>query len=366
MGQNLKMGEAEMAIRFAIAFAALTLGAPTQGWAAPDETADASTAAGDTTPLFAEDGLLAMELIGPVRAIARSAPRSTKPHPARLTAAGEMHAITLSARGVSRRMPVNCQFPPMMIELAAKPGKDSLFARQSRMKLVTHCRDRDSFEAAVMREYIAYRLYSLVTPQSLKVRLVRVTYRDGSDAVTTRRGFLIEDIDDAARRVGLREISTGTIPPSALDTRAAARFAMFQYMIGNTDFAMLAGPNSGECCHNAKLLASDKDARSGLVPVPYDFDNSGIVNASYALPSEKLPVRTVRQRLYRGFCHLNPLAREEAAKLVALRPDIMREISTSPALDDGSRRQMTNYLDAFFDIASDPETLEQRVISRCR
>ncbi|MHA6332628.1 hypothetical protein ACXYL9_03000 [Qipengyuania sp. CAU 1752] len=354
-----------MAIRFVFAFAALALSGPTQVWAAPDDAADAS-AATETTPLFAEDGLLPIELIGPVRSIARAAPRSTRPYAAKLVAAGESHAIMLSARGVSRRIRVNCDFPPMRIELAAKPAPQSLFARQSRMKLVTHCRDRDSFEAAVMREYIAYRLYSLVTPQALKARLVQVTYRDGSDTVTTRRGFLIEDIDDAARRVGLREISTGTIRPSALDTRAAARFAMFQYMIGNTDFAMLAGPNSGECCHNAKLLASDKNARSGLVPVPYDFDNSGIVNASYAMPSEKLPVRNVRQRLYRGFCHLNPLAREEAAKLVALRPDIMREIATSPALDDGSRRQMSNYLEAFFDIASDPEKLEQRAISRCR
>lgn len=354
-----------MAIRFVVAFTALALPglAPTR--AAPDEAA-AEAAADKTTALFAEEELLPIELNGPVRAIARLAPRSTKPHPARLSAAGESHAITLSARGISRRLRENCQFPPMRIDLVAKPASDSLFARQNRMKLVTHCRDRDQYENAVMREYIAYRLYSLMTPQALKVRLVQVTYREGSDTVTTRRGFLIEDIDDAARRVGLKEVSTGTIAPAALEPRATARYAMFQYMIGNTDFAMVAGPNSGKCCHNSKLLAPDKNARSGLVPVPYDFDNAGIVDASYAMPSEKLPVRNVRQRLYRGFCHLNPLAREEAAKIVALRPAILREIATSPALDAGSRRQMTSYLEAFFDIASDPERLEQRVISRCR
>jgi len=40
--------------------------------------------------------------------------------------------------------------------------------------------------------------------------------------------------------------------------------------------------------------------------MPYDFDMSGVVDAPYALVSaidnEKLPVNSVRQRYYRGFC----------------------------------------------------------------
>ena len=49
----------------------------------------------------------------------------------------------------------------------------------------------------------------------------------------------------------------------------AARFAIFQYMIANLDWAMRAGPAGDTCCHNSRPLTAGP---AHAPPVPYDFD----------------------------------------------------------------------------------------------
>ena len=73
--------------------------------------------------------------------------------------------------------------------------------------------------------------------------------------ITTRYGFFIEDADDVAKRNGQERLrATERISPSQLDPAAAARFAVFQYMISNLDWAMTAAPAGQDCCHNSRLL----------------------------------------------------------------------------------------------------------------
>ena len=75
--------------------------------------------------------------------------------------------------------------------------------------------------------------------------------------------------------------------------------AMFNYFIGNADFSLIAS-TEGSCCHNAKLFQAGED--EPYLPIIYDFDSSGYVNAPYAITPAKLKLRSVKQRLYRGFC----------------------------------------------------------------
>ncbi|MBX7459023.1 hypothetical protein K3152_12255 [Qipengyuania sp. 1NDH17] len=319
--------------------------------------------AGKVTPLFASDTTLEVTLTGPIDRIAKRAERSTEPHPARLEAAGEVHAITLAARGKTRREKKNCQFPPLRVAFPDKPEAQSLFYRNSRIKLVTHCRDNDRFEQAVLREYAAYRLYNRVTPESLRVRLARITYMDDGQKVAERLGFFIEDVDDAARRLGRKEVDVVKVPVAALDQQDAARYALFQYLIGNTDWAMAVGPPGDRCCHNSRLIGDSNGARSGLTPIPYDFDSSGLVNASYAVPNEGIRARSVRQRVYRGLCRFNALVPAEADRLRSLRGELEREIAATPHASSRSRDSMTGYLEGFYkDIAE----LERKVLSGCR
>lgn len=321
---------------------------------------------GAVTPLFAQDEILDVTITGPVRSIARAAERSTEAYPGTLQAAGESHAIELSARGISRRKKENCRFPPLRIAFPDKAGKESLFHRQGSVKLVTHCQDRDKAEQTVLREYAAYRLYNLVTPESLKARLARITYIEDGKTLTTRLGFFIEDADDAARRLGAKEVDTGTIRSSALNREDAARYALFQYMIGNTDWDMAQGPNPAECCHNSKLLGAAKDARSDLTPVPYDFDNSGLVDAPYAVPNAILRIRTVRTRVYRGYCSLNDAVRAQVPAFRDMRTAFEAEIAGLSVAEPSTRSAMASYLSGFYDDIADNAALERNLLRKCR
>lgn len=318
------------------------------------------------TPLFADDAMVELTLVGPIRTIARQAEKSTRPHSATIASGDEKHAITLAARGVSRRKKDNCRFPPLRIAFPDKPGEVSLFHKQDRIKLVTHCNDRDSAEQTMLREYAAYRLYNLVTPDSLKVRLARITYIEGEQLVTTRLGFLIEDADDAARRLGVKEVDITRIEEGQLDRHDAARYALFQYMIGNTDWSMTLGPDPAECCHNSKLLGVDARARTALTPLPYDFDNSGLVDAAYAVPNAILGTQSVKTRVYRGFCSFNDLVPGEAAKLRTLRPALEAELAATPRAKPKTVQAMNRYLAGFYRDIADDRVIEQQLLSKCR
>ena len=319
----------------------------------------------DVTPLFRDEAPMAVTITGPIRRIAFRAPYATDAHPASLSVNGETHAIELSARGISRRERTKCQFPPLRVRLVDKPDAASPFHRQRGLKLVTHCNEAEAFEQIVLREYAAYRLYNLLTPASFRVRLLRVTYKDAGKTLATKWGFFIEDVDDAARRLGKRELSITTNDRRTLDRPALARFSLFQYMIGNTDWDVTAGPPGSDCCHNVKLLAQDRDVLANIIPLPYDFDNAGLVGAPYAVPSELLPIRDVRERLYRGFCAVNPLLAGEAEIFMRSRPDMEAMLATIPGLSEPSRRAMLRYLEPFFTDIGSAARLQRRLAAKC-
>lgn len=323
-------------------------------------------AQGEATPLFASNEILELTLDGPIREIVARGEKSTDPHPATLSAAGESHAIQLSARGNSRRLKELCRFPPLRVRFEAKPDEASLFHRQGSIKLVTHCRDSDSAEQTMLREYAAYRLYNVLTPESFRVRLARVSYRDGESEYVRRLAFFIEDGDDTARRLGLKELDVGDTPLAQVDREDAARYALFQYMIGNTDWAMVLGPTKTDCCHNSRLFGASQEARSALVPVPYDFDNSGLVDAGYAVPNPELGTYSVRTRVYRGFCSFNDLVPAAAARMRALRGQFEASLAATPEADARTVAAMTKYLATFYEDIEDEETIGKKLLKKCR
>ena len=216
-------------------------------------------------------------------------------------------------------------------------------------------------------EYAAYRMLNLLSPTGLRVRLGSFDYADtGGRVIESRIGFFVEDPDDAAGRNGLKEIRTNTrIAVGQLDSAAAARAALFEYMIGNTDWSMRAGPQNDICCHNFRLFGAAAASQSAMVPVPYDFDASGLVDAPYAVPSESLGMNSVRERRYRGYCAHNSHALGAAAEFRAKQSQIVGVLSTIPGLDERRRSGATAYLDSFFrDIATD-EALNKKVLRTC-
>ena len=331
-----------------MAFAAATFSI--LSWASPVRAADGPK------PLFASDDVLSLTLTGPLDTISRDI--GAKPVPGVLKVGGaapETLPVTLSVRGITRRRKEICAFPPLRVEFPQKPGADSIFKGQKRLKLVTHCQ-RD-YQQYLLLEYTAYRLYRALTPDSFNVRLAKIdyTYKDGR-ALITRPGFFIEDVNDVAKRNGQERLrGVRRISASQLDAAAAARYAVFEYMISNLDWAMTAGPAGADCCHNARLMGAKgvTGASTGLIPVPYDFDYAGLVDAPYAVPPEGIRVANVKVRRYRGFCAHNEEAKALLAQISTRRDSLMAILNETP-LEDRARRKAAGYLGDFFEEAGSP------------
>jgi len=322
------------------------------------------------TPLFSDDQPIHISLKGPISAIVRTPANSRAARPATLTLispASETHSVQLSPRGLTRRLKITCAFPPLRLEFTSKPAPTSLFKGQRRLKLTTHCRTSPQHQQYVLLEYAAYRMFNVLSPVGLRARLATVDYseQDGG-SVISRLGFFVEDGDDAAKRNGLVEARMPPrILPSQLDPMAAARAALFEYMIGNLDWSMRAGPAGDVCCHNFRLMAVSATAQTGFVPVPYDFDYSGLVNAPYALPPEGFTIASVRQRRYHHYCIHNPQVVQVAADFRAKRAELLAVLGAIPQLDESRKRAAADYLEGFFrDIATD-EDVTRRVLKDC-
>jgi hypothetical protein len=322
-------------------------------WANPVRAADGPK------PLFAGDEVLSLTLTGPVETMSRE--KGAKPVPGVLKVGGaapEVLPVSLSVRGITRRKKEVCGFPPVRVEFTQKPGPASLFKGQKHLKLVTHCQRTEDYQQYLLLEYTAYRLYRALTPESFNVRLAKIDYngKDGK-GLNVKFGFFIEDIDDVAKRNGQERLrGVGRISASQLDAAAAARYAVFQYMISNLDWAMTAGPAGTDCCHNARLLGGEgaTGTSTGLIPVPYDFDYSGLVNAPYAVPPEGIHVANVKVRRYRGFCAHNEEAKAFLAQLATRRESLMAVVNETPQLEERTRRNAANYLGEFFEEAGSP------------
>lgn len=323
----------------------------------------------DPTPLFASDDVLRLTISGELSALAQAAPSANRVVDGTLTVAGtspETLAVKLSPRGITRRQKDVCQFPPLRVEFPVKPPAGSLFKGQKRLKLVTHCRSSPAFQQYVLLEHAAYRMYNVLTPLSFRSRLATLDYLDANGRPTvTRLGFFIEDADDVAERNGLLELDfKERLRVSQLSARDAARFALFEYMIGNLDWAMTAGPAGTDCCHNSRLVGA-KAATTGIVPVPYDFDFAGIVDAPYATSPATIPLPNVRVRRYRGYCRHNAEVQAAAADMLAKRGELVAVLQTVPQLDDKNRRKAAAYLEGFFAQIADPQTVQAKLLANC-
>ena len=240
-----------------------------------------------------------------------------------------------------------------------------MFAGTDKIKLVTHCRSgRKGFQQTLLREYLAYRVLNIMTDNSYRVRLLRVQYVDTDDGDTNADNFafLIEHRDQLAERVGLPASDVDSTLAADLEPANTNLGSVFQYLIGNTDFSPVAGAKDEPCCHNYTILGSDAGT---ILAVPYDFDMSGWVNATYATPNPKLRLRSVRQRLYRGRCENNARLATSIRAFQEKQPEISGLVSELAHLANSTRKQLTRYLNDFYEIIEDPKAVESRLVAAC-
>jgi hypothetical protein len=330
------------------------------------------------TALFTDDAALHIVITAPFPALVRADKTSTDPYPANLTlsdraGAPQSFAIQVRARGYTRRTAGFCRFPPLYLEFDKKSMHGSLFQGQHKLKLVTYCRPEADYEQRVVLEYLAYKLYNLVTPVSYRVRAAEVTYRGGeADPGVTRFGYLIEDAHEVADRNGLEELKAASheVKPAQMDPQATARAALFEYMIANQDWEFLASqPGQSSCCHNTRLLAqpdASPATANAVAPLPYDYDWSGLVDSPYAGPPPQVPVEKVTDRYYRGYCFTTAQTPSVVEEYRAKRADMLALINGEPHLNASFRAKTVRFMNAFFAVLDDPARAQRDIIKHCR
>jgi hypothetical protein len=319
------------------------------------------------TELFASEDVLELTLTAPLRTLV--AKRADYPEAAGVVtvagADGPMNLdVDVRTRGKSRLSV--CAFPPLRLDFKRGQVAGTVFAGQNRLKLATRCDGGVTFERYLEVEYQLYRVYALVSDVAYRVRPVHMRYVDTErdNRVSEAPGFLIESTDELAARAGMTVLQSPQIPLADLDAATLATLALFEYLIGNTDWSVTnKNANDEMCCHNSDPLTP---AGGGpIVSVPFDFDQAGVINASYALPNERLGIRSVRVRKYRGFCVANVHLDAAIAKFNAARPAI-ESVLAGARIDDRSRDAAIGYIAGFYETINDPKRRQQEIIDDCR
>jgi hypothetical protein len=267
-------------------------------------------------------------------------------------------SVNIRARGKFRRN--YCFVPPLKFDFdtSASPSLNPLGS----IDMTVQCKQGKDFEQWLFKEYTTYRIYNIISERSQRVRLVTLTMEDaeGKRKPVTVPGFFIEDFDVTSKRNACKEIKLSKLHTENTDRNSMTLVAMFEYMIGNTDWSIPAN-------HNIKLMQDSGNKAAKPYAVAYDFDYSGLVNAAdYAVPSEMLGTQSVTERVYRGFPREITELREMADHFVAKKTAMFAEINGSRFLNDRSKKEMVSYLEAFYKDISDDRKLKTLFIDNAR
>ena len=336
------------------------------GPARAQDTASAAPAApAAEAPLFASHDLLSFRLQADFGPAFKERGQTSTWHPATLSYSDSAGApvtlpIRIKTRGNFRLRRSTCDFPPLHLEFPKKEIKHTLFAGQSKLKLVVHCQSKNArYEQDLLLEYLIYRAFNQITDNSFRVRLARFTYVDaaGKRDSLTRYAFFLEQDDRMAARLGGTVLNRLHVLDESTEPDQIPLLWMFEYFAGNTDYSVWA-------LHNIVLVMRPQSPLP--VAVPYDFDWSGVINAPYARPDARLPIRSVRDRLYRGYCR-PPEDLAPALRLFNDKRDAIYALyRNQEGLDPKMRDEALKYYDDFYKTINDPKAVKRTFVDDCR
>ncbi len=313
-----------------------------------------------SSELFEKEDLLEITLSGSIAELLKD--RSNEPQFKELTmsykdAGNKLITIPIKAktRGHFRKQKGVCRYPPLLLNFSKDHSKNSIFDQQDKIKLVTPCKD----EKYVVYEYLTYRLYNLISPKSFKARLVKVVFDIASakSPPEPQYGILLEEEEQMAKRNNSISVEGKIVRPEQTDPTDFLTMAVFEYMIGNTDWSV-------QYLQNVKLISDE----SGALPtaVPYDFDHAGIVMAPYAKPAEELLMSSIRERRYRGYC-IQDMNQFTAVieRFNERKPEIYNLYTDNPLLDERYIRSTIKFLDDFYETINEPKRLKSEFQYPC-
>jgi hypothetical protein len=316
---------------------------------------------GDKEQLFDSDELLEMTLEFDIRHFKRTKFKGLYQE-AFMTYLNNNDTVTkkikIRSRGEFRRE--YCDFPPIRLNLKKNEHHDDIFTDVDKIKMVTHC--KGGYDDFILKEYLIYKLYNVISDYSFRARLLKVTYIDTRkpDRPFSEYAFLIEPTEFLTERTNTNEVEYDNLNQAGMRQEIIDRVALFNYMIGNYDWTV---PR----LHNLVVLSRPFSENSHRgIPVPYDFDYSGLVNANYAVPPEDAPVKSVRERLYLGLCRSEDEFRKVTDHFREKKEDLYKIIEEFPYLKVKSKKEMINYLDSFYVDFDQHNTIVSKLLKNCR
>jgi hypothetical protein len=323
---------------------------------------------GANAPLFETTEIVNITLSGPFRTIDKQRDKEQEYEGGTLRYIDNGQEVSLDVsfevRGNFRLREDVCSYSQLWLDFKRGQVEGTLFENQNKLKLVVQCKNPSRYERLIVKENQAYQIFNTVTDHSFRSRLLNVTYQDtDNDRERTQLGIFIEHKDGLADRIGMENVDLNSINYTELAQQQANLVDLYMFMVANTDYSIISAPED-ECCHNAKLFQSANDAQ--YYPAPYDFDSSGYVDASYAQPNPSLRLRSVRQRLYRGFCFPDNITNTSLQTFRDLEGDIMAIAGDTTYVNQKTATNSVKYLQEFYDIINDPKDLQRDILDDCR
>lgn len=248
--------------------------------------------------------------------------------------------IKVEQRGRFRRM--KCEkLPPIKLNFKKRDLADAGLIEFDDMKLVTHCvSDADEAKELLVKEYLAYKIYNQITNLSFRVQFLKINYKDVVSGETeTQYGILIEDNAQLRDRIDAdKDEKAFNLKPDKFHTKQIKVVALFNYMIGNSDWSM-------QEMRNVKVMVKD----GKRILVPYDFDFAGLVDAPYVQLRPEHKLASSKDRIFLGF-------RDDASDLKSARryfkykrDPIIKTIKDCTLLSKRNKREMIQYINSFYD-----------------
>jgi hypothetical protein len=269
--------------------------------------------------------------------------------------------IELKTRGIWRNQ--NCTFAPIELNIKKAGFGYADLDKISKIKLAPQCNFNKINEDYVLREYLAYKLFNVLTDTSFRVRLVAINYVDTQKKrkPIKQYAFFIEPLEMLCARTNCLPIKLRTLNQKSIIPRIMDRLSIFNYMIGNYDWSV-----PGQ--HNVAVIKSLSYEPSGLgIAIPHDFDWTGLVNPTYAIPTEEIGTENVRERLFVGICRSKEVFKNELEMFREKRNDFFKVINDFSYVTNQTKKDINVYLDGFFNqLTGNKEIILSNIIGKCK
>jgi hypothetical protein len=271
--------------------------------------------------------------------------------------------VRIKARGIYRRD--NCTTPPIWLNIRHSDIDVDSLDEVVRMKLVVRCRDTKQYDDYVLREYLVYKLYNMITPVSYRVRLIRMNIIDTGkkNQESESWAFFMEPDTLMEMRLAGKMIRNDRLSMRVVNRETMDKMALFSYMVGNGDYSITGR-------HNVRIVALQNPGElQGFLVIPYDFDYTGLVNAGYAIPGEQgqeLGITNVRTRYYLGPCRSREVMEGAVEDLAAYKDQMLDYVRNFEYLDDKEREDIIDYLTSYFEEAEQDDFINRKIEATCR